>query len=1004
MTPERWQQIRDVLEKALELAPSERSAFLKRACSSDPTLRQEVETLLASSDGVRSSFLQSSFALRVTLTPGTKLGDYEVKSLLGSGGMGEVYRARDSRLEREVAIKVLPSFLSVDSDRLRRFEQEARVAAALNHPNILAVHQMGTYEGAPYLVSELLEGETLREQIKRGPLSVRKAIDYGVQIARGLAAAHEKGIVHRDLKPENLFVTKDGRVKILDFGLAKLTQPQSGSVHSAPTVTDGTEPGMVMGTVGYMSPEQVRAQTADHRSDIFAFGATLYEMLAGKQAFQKPTSADTMSAILNEDPPGISQVTTNVPPALQRVVHRCLEKNPELRFQSASDLAFDLDALSESGGSAPSATAAKAATGSGKRWKVIVPAAVTVLALLVGVYFYSHRRPKLTDKDTIVLSDFDNKTGDAVFDDTLKQGLSVQLEQSPFLALISERRVNETLKLMGRPAGDRLPPEVTHEVCQRTGSKAMLTGSIAGLGSQYVIGLKAVNCNTGDVLAEAQEQAAGKEAVLKALDAAAISLRGKLGESLSSVQKYATPLEEATTPSLEALKVYSLGLKTWAAKGDTAALPFYKRAVELDPNFAMAYAQLSVLYHDLNEAAGAAENGRKAYDLREKVSERERFWIESGYYDLATEELEKGAQTDELWLQTYPRDAMPYTELGFVSATQGNWEKALEEWQVAVRLDPNNGLLYYVLSLAYMSQNRLDETEAVFKQAEEHKLDNEQLLQGRYWLAFLKGDTAQMGQLVSTAMGKPGSEDLLLAAQADTEGWHGRLKNAHDLTRRAMDSAQRNDAKETAAGYQAEAALREVEAGNREHGRAEANAALKLAPNRDVRAMAALALARAVDTAAAEKLAAELDKTFPLDTMVQRYWLPTIRAAVALGHKDPNRAIELLKVASTNELSTVTADLTIFLCPVYLRGEAYLMLHDGNRAAAEFQKFIDHRGVVMNFPWGALARLGVARAYAMLGDKAKARTAYQDFLTLWKDADPDVPILKEAKAEYAKLQ
>ncbi len=351
MTPERWQQIRDVLEKALELTPGQRSAFLDGACLSDPSLRQEVEALLASSDDARSSFLQSS-PLRVTITPGTKLGDYEVKSLLGSGGMGEVYRARDSRLGRDVAIKVLPSFLSADSDRLRRFEQEARAAAALNHPNILAVFQMGTYQGAPYLVSELLEGETLRDQLKRGRLAVRKAIDYGVQIARGLAAAHEKGIVHRDLKPENLFVTKDGRVKILDFGLAKLTQPQSGSDDNAITLTKGTEAGMVMGTAGYMAPEQVRGQTADHRADIFAFGAILYEMLAGKRAFQKPTSAETMTAILNEDPPRFSQVTTNTPPALQRVVHRCLEKNPEQRFQSASDLAFALDALSESAGSA----------------------------------------------------------------------------------------------------------------------------------------------------------------------------------------------------------------------------------------------------------------------------------------------------------------------------------------------------------------------------------------------------------------------------------------------------------------------------------------------------------------------------------------------------------------------------------------------------------------------------------------------------------------------------
>jgi tetratricopeptide (TPR) repeat protein len=771
-----------------------------------------------------------------------------------------------------------------------------------------------------------------------------------------------------------------------------------------------------MGTVAYMSPEQARGEELDARTDLFSFGAVLYEMATGRQPFTGNTSAIIFTAILTQAPTSPVRLNPELPAKLEEIINKALEKDRDLRCQSAAELCADLKRLkrdTESGrgvvaamSPSPGETAVRDRRYS-RRWKVLVPAALMLVAAAIGgtLYFRSRRNTtRLTDKDTIVLSDFENKTGDSVFDDTLKQGLSVQLEQSPFLALVSERRVNETLKLMGRPAGDRLTPEVTREVCERTGSKAMLTGSIAGLGSQYVIGLKAVNCNTGDVLAEAQEQAAGKEAVLKALDAAAVSLRGKLGESLSSVQKYATPVEEATTPSLEALKAYSLGVKTDYAKGDTAALPFFKRAVDLDPNFAMAYAWMSSVYHDLNEIVGAAEYGRKAYDLREKVSERERFFIESSYYDLATEELEKGAQTDELWQQTYPRDDVPYIHLGFVSATLGNWEKALEEWRVAMRLDPNYGLLYYLLSLAYMSRNRLDEAEAVFKQAEERKLENELLLQSRYWLAFLKGDTAQMAQWVSAAMGKPGAEDLLLAAQADTEGWYGELKNAHELTGRAMDSAQHNDAKETAAGYQAEAALREVESGNREQGRAEAHAAVKLAPNRDVRAIAALALARAGDKAGAENLAAELDKAFPLDTLVQRYWLPTIRAGVALERQDPHGAIEPLKAASTIELSSATGDLTIFLCPAYLRGEAYLMLHDGNRAAAEFQKFIDHRGVVMNFPWGALARLGLARAYALQGDTAKARAAYQDFLTLWKDADPDIPILKEAKAEYAKLK
>jgi len=637
---------------------------------------------------------------------------------------------------------------------------------------------------------------------------------------------------------------------------------------------------------------------------------------------------------------------------------------------------------------------------------ILVPAAVILVAAAFGgaVYIRSrHTATRLTDKDTIVLSDFINKTGDSVFDDTLKQGLSVQLEQSPFLALVSEQRVNETLKLMGRPAGDRLTPEVTREVCQRTGSKATLTGSIAGLGSQYVIGLKAANCHTGEVLAETQEQAAGKESVLKALDAGAVSLRGKLGESVSSLQQYATPLEEATTPSLEALKAYSLGIKTVNTKGLTGGLPFYKRAVDLDPNFAMAYNSMSIVYYASNEVGRGAENARKAYELREKVSERERFSIEGMYYLMATGELEKEGQTFELWQQTYPRDGVPYTNLGCVSIYLGNWENALEEFREALHLEPNNVANYLNLGIAFTTLNRLDEAEAVYKQAEERKLESESLLQSRYWLAFLKGDAAQMAHLVSAAMGKPGSEDLLLATQADTEGWHGKLKNAHELTRRAMDSAQRNDAKETAAAYQAAAALREVESGNQEEARAEAHAAVNLAPNRDVRAMAAVALARAGDTAGAEKLAAELDKAFPLDTLVQRYWLPTIRAGVALERKDANRAIELLKAATTVELSAPT-NLAIFLCPAYLRGEAYLTLHDGHRAAGEFQKFIDHRGLVMNFPWGALARLGLARAYAMQGDTAKARATYQDFLTIWKDADPDVLILKEAKAEYAKLQ
>ena len=944
------------------------------------------------------------------------ISHYRIAEKLGGGGMGVVYKAEDTRLHRFVALKFLPPEVARDPQALARFQREAQAASALNHPNICTIHDVGEQDGNAFIVMEHVDGVTLKYRIAGRPLELDALLKFAIEIADALDAAHSAGFIHRDIKTANVMITKRGQAKVLDFGLAKMSGPSpdrgSGPDDSTFVGRDLTTAGDTLGTVANMSPEQIEGKTLDGRSDLFSFGIVLYEMATGRLPFDKPTKGATFGAILHEQPIPVRQWNPGMPGRLEEIVHKALEKNRDLRYHHASEMRADLQRLKRDLESGHSSTASAVVVEKplpvwgGKRWKVAIPvllcAALVIVIVAGGLYYRLHQSKPLTDKDTIVLADFANSTGDAVFDDTLKQGLSVQLEQSPFLDLLSERKVNETLKLMGRSAGDRLTPEVTREVCQRTGSKAMLTGSIAGLGSQYVIGLKAVDCNTGDVLAEAQEQAAGKEGVLKALDNAAVSLRGKLGESLSSVQKYATPVEEATTPSLEALKVYSLGRKTHYAKGDTAALPFYKRAAELDPNFARAYVSMSGAYSDLNELSRAAENARKAYELREKVSERERLSIEANYYLTATGELEKAAQTYELWQQTYPRDELPHINLGFISASLGNWEKALEEAREAMRLEPNNTTNYLNLGNAYTSLNRLDEAEAVYNQAAEHKLEGETLLANRYQMAFLKGDTTQMEQLTVAAMGKPGTEDLLLASQADTEAWYGKLKNAHELTRRAMDSAQHNDAKEAAATYQVAAALREVE-GNRKQALADAEAAVRLAPNRDVQAMAALALARAGDTAAAENLAAELDKTFPLDTLVQRYWQPTIRAAVALERKDPNRAVELLNLASTVELGQTT-NLTVILCPAYLRGEAYLMLHDGNRAAAEFQKFIDHYGLALNFPWGALARFGLARAYAMQGSTVKARAAYQDFLTLWKDADPDIPILKEAKAEYAKLR
>ena len=942
---------------------------------------------------------------------GRKVSHYRVLEILGGGGMGVVYKAEDLTLGRRVAMKFLPEELGDDRKARERFEREARAVSSLSHPNVCPIYEFDEYEGRPFLVMELLEGKTLREHLADGAfrLTNPRGLDIAVQVASGLEAAHQKGIIHRDIKPANIFVTEKNVAKILDFGVAKVLEAgearelaataNQGGTSSKPDAL--TRTGLKPGTAGYMSPEQIRGEPLDAGTDIFSFGVVLYEMATGERGFRGETETIQQEGILGGKPTPVRELTPAISPRLEVVIAKCLEKARDQRYRNASELHQALVEV-EDFESAPRHDEPKSE--GTRHW---VSSSLIAIAFALGItvgltYWRSDRAKKLSVRDTILLSEFTNTTGDRVFDDTLKQGLSVQLEQSPFLKLLSESKVNGTLKMMGRQPGESLTPEVAREICQRTGSRATLAGSIAALGSQYVIGLKAVDCQTGDTLTEAQEQAPGKEGVLKALDAAAATMRSRLGESLSSVQRYGTPLAEATTPSLEALKAYSLGLKTEITKSDTAALPFVKRAVELDPDFAMAYKSMSIMYTDLNEVGRAAESVRKAFELREKVSERERFEIEGDYYLDATGELDKAARVYELWRQTYPRSSTPYSDLASLFLILGNYERALDESKEAMRLEPDDDASYIDLSNAYISLNRLEEAEAVFQQAEERKLEGESLQVNRYALAFLKGDTAQMEKLAGSAMGKPGTEDSLFSMQADTEAWHGKLERARDLTRRAMDSALHNDARETAAGYQAVAGLREVESGNRERARANVNAALKLAPNRDVRAIAALVSARAGDTAGAEKLAAALDEAFPLDTLVQRYWLPTIRAGVALEHKDPRRAIELLRASSTIELGNPTAN--VILCPVYLRGEAYLLLHDGNGAAAEFQKFIDHWGLVDNFSWGALARLGLARAYAIQGDTTRARSAYQNFLTLWKGADPEVPILKQAKTEYAKFQ
>lgn len=633
-------------------------------------------------------------------------------------------------------------------------------------------------------------------------------------------------------------------------------------------------------------------------------------------------------------------------------------------------------------------------------------AVVLVGAFAGGRYLYKRLRhqPVLTDRDSIVISDFDNRTGDSVFDETLRQGLWSALEQSPYLNIVSDERVARTMSLMTQPKGATLTPSLARQVCVRTGSAATLEGEISTIGSQYVLGLKAVNCTSGDELAVEQVTAESKEKVLSALGTAASRIRQRLGESLSSVEKYDAPLEDVTTPSLDALQAYSRARKAAAMYGGMAALPLYKRAVELDPNFAMAYVSLASLYANLNQTGRSSEDARKAYELRGKVSEKERLRIEAYYRLNTTGELEKAEQAYQLWQQAYPREYAPYGNLSFIYMELGNWQEALTQARGAIQIVPDSNIGYVNAAGAYLALNRLEEAEDAFKQAEGRGLWSEDMLAERYQLAFLKGDYVKLGQILASGEGQAGIESSLLDLQAETDAWFGKLNNARDRSQQAINTAESNDSKEAAAGYQAAAALREVELGDREKGKALAKAAVKLAPNRDVQAMAAMALARAGDTAGAENMAAALGTAFPLDTLVQEYWLPTIRAAVALQHKDAGKAIEILRSTNAIELSQpVPAKNNSFLYPAYLRAQAYLMLHDGNAAAAEFRKLIDHRGLVANNPLGALARLGLAQAYAEQGDTVKARDAYQEFLTIWKDADPNLVLYQQAKAQLSTL-
>ncbi|MCI0389930.1 MAG: protein kinase [Acidobacteria bacterium] len=1071
MSPERWQKIHELFEAALERPDEERAAFLAHACAGDEETQRRVEAMLAAD--ARNDLLMDRPAFQVANDlvssdsrpddpqsfSGEMIGVYRLIKELGHGGMGTVYLAYDTRLGRRAALKLLPLQLVNNPDRVRRFQREARTVSALNHPNIITIYDFGQENGRHYIVSEFVEGRTLRNYVKNPDLSLSQILDLVTQVASALEAAHAAGIVHRDIKPENIMLRPDGYAKVLDFGLAKLTEPESGSDK---TKTKGsargsdfeTRTGTVLGTANYMSPEQARGQKVDGRSDLFSLGVVLYELITGHRPFVGETWHHTIVAITDAEPPPIARDVQGAPAALQEIISHVLAKNCEQRYQTARELLADLEtlqgelaantrierigteraqnvtatnkqmtraanqaALITDAGARDKVTGAVSLVTRLKRRQYIAAIAIVILAAAAAYFYFGSRlnpsRPALTDKDTILLADFVNTTGDAVFDGPLKQGLVVQLEQSPYLNIFPEERARETLRLMERSRDEKITRELGREICQRRGIKAVLVGTIAGLGRNYVITLEAVNSQSGEAIAHQQTEAESKEQVIKALGRASTAMREKLGESLASIRKFDAPIEQATTPSLEAFKDFSVGVELWRKGQFAQSIPPLKRAIDRDSNFALAYVRLGTSYRDMRNLALGNKYLEQAYQLRDRVSERERLAISATYFRFITGELDKRIETSALLTQTYPLDPTGYHTHGNSLVIAGEFEQAAEAYRAALRLNADFALSRAHLALSLIGLNRFDEAQEVIEQGMARRLDSSAFRNRLYLIAFLKGDAQAMHGQVEWFAGRPDEYQMREIHARSFAFAGGRRQASEGFAQAAAMAEARGLPAEKARILANEANLNAIFGLTR---LAEKQTALvlallereRIAPEELLPSLIqqldsqplAWTLALCGEATRTQSLSDGFARTPLLDTMHNSVWLPLIRATLELKRGSaagPEKAIQLLQPARQYEAATSFR-------PVWMRGQAQLQAKNGALAAAEFQKIIEHRGWDVLSPLWPLAHLGLARAAALQGDVAKSRQAYENFFRLWKDADAELPVLIEAKSEYERLK